>query len=79
MKMMVFRALWGGGPLLNLAQLGGTESAGWAQQHAPAKSGPKCGTSRAKASKSEPLFGPRASWDRLGASEGTPGGLLGAS
>ena len=77
MEMVVFGALWGRGPLLNLAQLGGTESAGWAQQHVPAKSGAKCGTSRAKASKSEPLFGPWASWDHLGASEGSPGGLLG--
>ena len=58
MKIVEFRALWGEHVLLNLAQLGGTESAGWAQPHAPAQSGAQCGTSSAKASKSEPLFGP---------------------
>ena len=58
MKIVEFRALWGEHVLLNLAQLGGTESAGWAQPHAPAQGGAQCGTSSAKASKCEPPFGP---------------------
>ena len=60
MKIVEFRALWKEHVLLNLAQLGGPESAGWAQQHVPAKGGAKCATSRTKASKSEPPSGPWA-------------------